>query len=421
MVATPTYDGTLHHRFVKAYEAALLYCVVRKVELELRIVAGSSLIQYARNQLLREFLDETDFTHIMWIDADVGFDPRGIIKLLEHGLDVVGGVYPMKVMPIEWPYEPMPGEQKAGLHRAKTMPGGFLLCTRRAMQACADQAPKYWHHMAGVRYRTSHVFDLVLDEESETLLGEDVILCQRVRKAGFDVWVDPDMHFSHCGSFEWRGNLAVAIEQRQVHTPLNAATLGRLQHETQPDAIAGIVTELYHAWANTFSPPVAELVALVYCARKATRILEMGCGLSTVIMAAANPKATIECLEQDMEWATRVRDECRSNGLEGVTIHVAPLSRETDWFYVVPEDLLAQPAFDLAFVDGPTFLNGTHLAKPADTRLPFYRVFEAQTRNAVLVIDDVEQYGQVLPNYSSQVVGDRFAICTPKVAKSEAA
>src|SRR5690606_33321512 len=129
MVATPTYTGELTHRYVDSLMAATVYCLYHKVELELRIVAGASLIQYARNQLVREFLEDESFTHLMWIDADVGFDPRAIVKLLDHDKDVVGGVYPMKCIPLEWPYEAMPGEQSTELHRAKIMPGGFLLCS----------------------------------------------------------------------------------------------------------------------------------------------------------------------------------------------------------------------------------------------------------------------------------------------------
>lgn len=159
MVATPTYSGELHHRYVESFTAALVHCLYHRVELEVRFVAGASLIQYARNQLVREFLEDESFTHLLWIDSDVGFDPRAVLKLLSHDKDIVGGVYPMKCIPIEWPYEPMPGEQSESLHRAKVLPNGFMLCTRQALQTLADGAQKYMHYMGGMKYETAHIFD----------------------------------------------------------------------------------------------------------------------------------------------------------------------------------------------------------------------------------------------------------------------
>lgn len=57
----------------------------------------------ARNGLMQYFLDQTDATHIWWIDSDMGFAPTIVSQLLETNLDVVGGLtYGMgKVRPDE--------------------------------------------------------------------------------------------------------------------------------------------------------------------------------------------------------------------------------------------------------------------------------------------------------------------------------
>lgn len=415
MVATPTYTGELVVPYVESYAASLLFCLVNKVELELRVVKGASLIQYARNQLIREFL-EGDYTHLMWIDADVGFDPRAIVKLIGHGKDVVGGVYPMKCVPIEWPYEPLPGEQTTSLHRAKILPGGFMLCTRKAVQKVADAAPWYWHYMGGMRYKTAHVMDLTL--EDNTLLGEDVILCRKFQQAGFDVWVDPDIAFSHTGKFEWRGNLAVSIEQGPQQGKLQHHQVQRLRLEDDPHKRTEVIDEMFKAWGNTWSAPPAELLALSTLAQKATRILETGCGLSTIVMAASNPNAHVHCLENDSEWCKRLLDECRALGLDNVTVHLTPLN-PSNWFYDIPADL--PESFDLALHDGPPFLDGTHLVRTTDPRLPFYELLADRIRDAVLVIDDIESFKDQAANYRHEIVGERFAICMPNVRKSEAA
>lgn len=414
-VATPTYDGTLHHRYVSSLLAATLYCLFHKVELELRVVAGASLIQYARNQLVREFLEDPTFTHMMWIDADVGFDPRAIMQLLNHGKDVVGGVYPMKCIPIEWPYAPLEGEKVEGLHRASVMPGGFLLVSRKAVQAVADQSAEYIHTMGGFRYPTKHVFDLVL--ENRQLLGEDIIFSRKLIACGFDVWCDPHLSFAHCGGYEWRGNLGEAIRMGAVRAPIDKRLLMRVREERDHAKLSEAIEELWKAWGNKWSPPASELFALALLARDRRMILEAGSGLSTLVMAAVNPDAQIHALEHDPEWVERMRQECEALNLTNVTIHHAKLV-QPGLCYEVPQDLPA--SFDLAFVDGPAFF--TALPRVTDSRLPFYERFADRIRDAVVVIDDIEYYRDIAAKYEQhRIVGDRFAVCRPNKRKAEAA
>ena len=43
------------------------------------------------------------WTHLFWIDADIGFEPEAALRLLLAGHDVVAGVYPLKID--GWPAE----------------------------------------------------------------------------------------------------------------------------------------------------------------------------------------------------------------------------------------------------------------------------------------------------------------------------
>lgn len=49
-------------------------------------------IPESRNALMKYFLDQTEATHIWWIDTDMGFAPDTVEKLLETGKDVVGAL-----------------------------------------------------------------------------------------------------------------------------------------------------------------------------------------------------------------------------------------------------------------------------------------------------------------------------------------
>ena len=53
-----------------------------------------------RNYLVDEFLRAEGFTHLLFIDADIHFDPRDVVACLALDKEVVGGPYPKKA--IKW-------------------------------------------------------------------------------------------------------------------------------------------------------------------------------------------------------------------------------------------------------------------------------------------------------------------------------
>jgi len=57
---------------------------------------GDALITRARANLVTLFLDDPSATHLLFVDADIGFVPDQVFRLIESGADVVAGVYPIK-------------------------------------------------------------------------------------------------------------------------------------------------------------------------------------------------------------------------------------------------------------------------------------------------------------------------------------
>jgi hypothetical protein len=56
---------------------------------------NESLITRARNRLTNDFL-ATDSTHLMFIDADITFNPEYIVRMLNADKDIICGLYPKK-------------------------------------------------------------------------------------------------------------------------------------------------------------------------------------------------------------------------------------------------------------------------------------------------------------------------------------
>ena len=94
-VATPMYGGNCLGLYAKACLDLQALCMHYGVNLKFSFLFNESLIQRGRNYLADEFL-RSECSHLMFIDADILFDPNDVITLLALDKDVAGGPYPKK-------------------------------------------------------------------------------------------------------------------------------------------------------------------------------------------------------------------------------------------------------------------------------------------------------------------------------------
>src|SRR5271154_2578292 len=97
VVATPCFGGqvsTLYVNSLFALQSAVRSLSNLRLKVELR--DGDALITRARANLMTAFLDDPTATHLLFIDADIGFTTDQVFRLIESGADVVAGVYPIK-------------------------------------------------------------------------------------------------------------------------------------------------------------------------------------------------------------------------------------------------------------------------------------------------------------------------------------
>src|ERR1700753_173440 len=97
VVATPCFGGqvsTLYVNSIFALQRAVRSLSNVRLKIELR--DGDALITRARANLVTLFLEDPTATHLLFIDADIGFTPDQVFRLIESGADVVAGCYPIK-------------------------------------------------------------------------------------------------------------------------------------------------------------------------------------------------------------------------------------------------------------------------------------------------------------------------------------
>lgn len=103
-VATPMYGGQNAGMFAKSIADLVTVCAAQGIEVRLYFLFNESLITRARNYCVDEFM-RSGFTHLFFVDSDIGFNPHDVIGLLamqsdDSPYDIIGAPYPKKC--ISW-------------------------------------------------------------------------------------------------------------------------------------------------------------------------------------------------------------------------------------------------------------------------------------------------------------------------------
>ena len=99
-IGTPCYGGMITADYFKSCLQLTALAATKKIELQFGTIGNESLITRARNTLVQLFMDEEQYTHLLFIDADIAFNPESVFRMLDLDEDVVTGGYPRKT--IDW-------------------------------------------------------------------------------------------------------------------------------------------------------------------------------------------------------------------------------------------------------------------------------------------------------------------------------
>jgi hypothetical protein len=99
-VATPMYGGACNGMYARSMCDLTAMALKYGIEMRSYFLFNESLITRARNYCVDEFL-RSGYTHLLFIDSDIGFNPQDVLALLalqddESDYDIIGGAYPKK-------------------------------------------------------------------------------------------------------------------------------------------------------------------------------------------------------------------------------------------------------------------------------------------------------------------------------------
>jgi hypothetical protein len=220
-IATPAYGGMVTSAFTKALLGTFGELTARGIA-HGWMTADGAMVGANRNTLAATVLSWPWASHVLFIDADMGWTPADALRLLAADKDVLGGVGRVK-RPFEDPptyaYRPMTDAHgsvlppalcpRTGLLEVEAIGTAFLCIKRRVFERLAAAYPESKYdadeRLAPDALQYLHDFFPVA-VVGRRLEGEDFGFCQRWRAIGGRIWLDPSIQLAHHGMASWDGD-----------------------------------------------------------------------------------------------------------------------------------------------------------------------------------------------------------------------
>jgi len=204
-ICMPCYGGMLTESCFMSYIKWANTCRQLGIDWTMETMTNESLISRARNTLTAKFLHNKDSTHLMFIDADIGWEPWHLLVMLNAQKDVIGGLYPMKSLPVKWCVNGFDGAAQEGdLQEVSKTGTGFMLIKRDVFEKLnAHPATKPFINDIGLPPELNPFMKTYFDTavRENRYYSEDWTFCENWRDLGGQVWVDKRVLLKHTGTY----------------------------------------------------------------------------------------------------------------------------------------------------------------------------------------------------------------------------
>lgn len=235
-IGTPMFGGMCTGSYTSSMMKIIPLLESKGIKYTFLFRFNESLITRARNAIVTKFMD-SGASHLLFIDADIGFDADQVIKMIDADKDIICGIYPSKT--INWAsvakavHDGVPNnklEKYTGTwvvnmkHYDATATvdvnepfeiwnggTGMMLIKRKVFEKLKDKVPSYVGNevdpimQSRVGKKIPEFFSTSIDPISGVLLSEDYHFCRIWREAGGTVWAAPWVELSHVGTYIFTG------------------------------------------------------------------------------------------------------------------------------------------------------------------------------------------------------------------------
>jgi hypothetical protein len=245
LVCIPSFDQKIHLQTISSI------INTRDTLLQAKIGVGmmwvrDSLVTRARNKLVSAFLEQKEYTHLFFVDADIVFDPQDFIRVLLFDKPLTTAPYPIKhEQKIEegdaskgWCLNFPIGEvnlsdNEKGFKKVNYAGTGFMCIERIVFETILNKYPSI-EYLSDVKANINNkrevdgrkeyaFFDCgiqgqgILEDEEKTqrYLSEDYYFCALWKQCKGEIWADLTSTLKHIGIKEYTRPPIAKIKEKK--------------------------------------------------------------------------------------------------------------------------------------------------------------------------------------------------------------
>jgi hypothetical protein len=252
-ILTPCYNSTVYVSYMESLIQTFAMCKDVGLKMKVHFCKNDSLVSRARNNLIAKAMSDSTTTHMLFIDADITWDPADILKLLLADKGVVGGIYPIKqykwdnfsdpnfttalsnrkqnsqlknvfsdqdflktnMVKYNVNYESSMLNVANNLAKVKHLATGFMMIKRQVIETMSRGFPttKYIDDVGFLHGEENNfayaLFDCGVEEGH--YFSEDWMFCHRWSKMGGGVYIDVTINLDHTGVETYKGSYLSSV------------------------------------------------------------------------------------------------------------------------------------------------------------------------------------------------------------------
>jgi hypothetical protein len=243
-IATPTHDGNVTIEYLHSLRALESDFRKNQIQSTLITLQGTTLA-FARNSFASIVMNDKSYTHLLFVDADMGFMPEAVMKLIRSGHAVTGCLCPSRQLNLAKFHaasRSMASAEQAqliaadyaagaalerndqgqhvikdGFVRTRRIGMGITLIRREVLEELAQKLPELVSSSDKDRYYAKAVNGPVLQcfaniYADGVLSSEDASFCKRWIQCGGEIWALVDQTVIHVGRYQFLGNFAKSMQ-----------------------------------------------------------------------------------------------------------------------------------------------------------------------------------------------------------------
>jgi len=232
-IATPCYDSMRVETTVSLIDT---FSALGRSGIECKFKSvKTSLVTHGRNLLTCGFLD-SGFDYMLFVDADVEFQPEAVARMLVPKKDIICTPYRVKEENVKYAVKFKDPDfikiEPFDLVEIEEGPAGLMMIHRKVYERLMDKHPELKINFdeptrkkmnkeigamedAIARYMYNF-WDTTFRLNTGEWKGEDLSFCNRATDAGFKIYANLDSWTTHHGSWGWEGRFGDFLVKKKA-------------------------------------------------------------------------------------------------------------------------------------------------------------------------------------------------------------